>query len=402
MDDDPTPTEPELSLSMKILVLSPRQAWPADTGAKLREAHMVNGLGGWAEVEGQWFQAEGDKATGRMAGEAFPRPQRYTTGKILGSLLSGEALSIANYRDENFASALVKRLKQQRYDLIWMEALHMAAYLPELEQWGKGTRRIWNWHNIESELMRRYAERAPTVAHRWYAQETARRLERLESQILKSEDGHVVCSGREEVLLRAIAPKARLAVMPNGVDCAAFPPRKGDPGRDVLFVGSLDYGPNLEGLRFFVEQVWKSRPLPWPGARLRIVGSKPTAEVKGWGAVEGVEVLGRVDRVEPYYEQARLAIVPIFSGGGTRLKVLEAFAAGAPVLSTRLGVEGITANPGEHYVAAETAEQWREALEGWNDERGTQMAEKARHMVEAAYDWKRINADLRVWLEGAG
>lgn len=278
----------------------------------------------------------------------------------------------------------------------------MAAYEKELAEYGDGVLRIWDWHNIESELMERYAERAPTFAHRFYARETARRLKRLELSILIKPDGHLVCSDREAQRLRGWVGNARVAVVPNGVDCRAFAP---EPGRSrtggLIFVGSLDYHPNVEGLKFFTREVWPLLRQRRQSLRLRIVGSRPGAELRAMGDIDGVEVVGQVERVEPYYAEAEAALVPLFSGGGTRLKVLEAFAAGVPVVSTAMGMEGIAAQAGVHYLAAETAGEWVEAVlrvgEGIEE-----MSRRGKQLAEERYDWEVVGREMgslvRGWL----
>ena len=388
---------------MRILALSPRPANPPNTGAKLREYHLLRQLSKWADLSVLAFRTGPEPLVLEFAQvESFARPKGYTAGKVMRGLFGGKALSILNYRCEEMAERLREQLQSGSYDAVLLEALHMSAYEKELDTYGAGVMRIWDWHNIESELMERYAATAPTRWHAIYARETARRLKRLELRLLASEDGHLVCSEREAERLRQWEGKARVAVVPNGVDCGAFSARTGEEDRSgLLFVGSLDYHPNVEGLKFFTREVWPELHRRRPELKLRIVGSRPRAEVLAMGEIGGVEVVGPVDRVEPYYFRAEAALVPLFSGGGTRLKVLEAFAAGVPVVSTALGMEGIAARAGVHYIVAETGAEWVEALLRV----GVQAAElgrAARFLAEERYDWDVVGRDMgavvRAWL----
>ena len=388
---------------MRILALSPRPANPPNTGAKLREYHLLRQLSGWADLTVLAFRTGSEALVLEFAEvESFARPRGYTAGKVLRGLLGGQALSILNYRCEEMAGRLRERLQSGSYDAVLLEALHMSAYEKELNQYGAGVMRIWDWHNIESELMERYADTAPTRWHGIYARETARRLKRLELRLLASKDGHLVCSEREAVCLREWEGKAKVAVVPNGVDCSAFAAHRDARQRGgLLFVGSLDYHPNVEGLKFFTREVWPDLHRQRPELKLRIVGSRPRAEVLAMGELGGVEVVGPVERVEPYYLEAEAALVPLFSGGGTRLKVLEAFAAGVPVVSTALGMEGIAARAGEHYLAAQTGADWVAALLRVG-EHAEGLRRAARQLAETRYDWevvgRAMESAMRGWL----
>lgn len=382
----------------KILALSPRPAHPPNTGAKLREFHLLRQLSRWAEVTLLALHPDGGPLELDFCTvECFARPRGYTPGKVLRGLFGGQALSILNYRSEPMAQRLAALLQGGEFDAVLLEALHMAAYRPELDRYAASLPRVWDWHNIESELMERYASSAPTPAHALYARMTAGRLRRLELEILRRQDIHLVCSGRERQQLLGWVPGASVAVIPNGVDCRAFAVPQPPPGAPFLFVGSLDYHANVEGLRFFTSRVWPELRLKLPQAQLSIVGSRPGTEVLAMGQIPGIEVVGPVPRVEPYYEQAQAAIVPLFTGGGTRLKILEAFAARVPVVSTALGMEGIEATPGKHFLLAESPAQWVDALAAVAAQ-GGELATQGRELAERVYDWDVAGQALRAVL----
>jgi len=162
---------------MRILILSPRPVNPPNTGAKLREYHLLRQMSRWADLTVLAFHtAEPHLDLDFAKLQSVARPKGYTAAKILKGLAGGQALSILNYRSEEMAASLREHLQTGNYDAVLLEALHMAAYSKELDAYGRGLLRVWDWHNIESELMERYAERAPTLLHRVYARETARRL----------------------------------------------------------------------------------------------------------------------------------------------------------------------------------------------------------------------------------
>lgn len=383
---------------MRILIFSPRPCDPPDTGAKLREYHLARNLAENNRVDLLAFQ------TGEPCRPVFfdrvvtvPRPKRYTPFKILAGLLSGEPVSLLNYRSGEMIAALQEMLRGEAYDVILLESIHMAAYRRQLGQLAKGALLVWDWHNIESELMERYAVRTKSLPHKLYALETARRLRRLEDELCRG-DGHIVCSKREQEIVQNRYRQARIEVIANGVNLEQFGNLEILPeGRHrVLFVGSMDYHPNVEGVKYIARQVWPEVSRRNPGQVFTIVGSNPVSEVRELGELAGVEVTGRVETVESYYREASVVVVPLFEGGGTRLKVVEALAAGVPVVSTAVGVEGIAIEEGRHYVLAETESQWVEAISALmsNPLRWRDLANHGREVVGNEYDWKAIGSKL--------
>src|SRR5262249_18577619 len=149
---------------------------------------------------------------------------------------------------------------------------------------------------------------------------------------------------RERAQLSAIEPRARIAVVENGVDTERFASAQSStPGvcRDFIFVGNMDYYPNIEAAVSFATNIWPQLRSRIRDTRLAIVGANPTTAVHTLSRIPGVTVTGTVPDVRPYYGNALAAIVPLRTGGGTRLKILEAMAASVPVVSTPMGAEGL-------------------------------------------------------------
>src|ERR1700689_424934 len=192
--------------NLRVLFLSPRQSWPAVSGAKLRDYHFAKALGGRSQLTYAYFsEREGERPSvdqfpfcERLA--AIPAPRMYTPGKILRGIFGRWPLPVVNYTSPEMEEAVREIAGGTSFDLVHLDSIHMAAYVPLLD----GTRVVYNWHNIESELMLRYADNAPSVARRIYGTLTARRLAALEKELLGSAFGHVVCSQREKDQLLAV------------------------------------------------------------------------------------------------------------------------------------------------------------------------------------------------------
>ena len=386
---------------MRILFVSPRQCCPPRNGASLREYHLARALGRRAELTHVFFSRAGARTPG-LADMPFcrkivpvPAPRRYTPSKIVRGLLGRQPLSVVNYTSEAMKAALAAVVAAEPFDLVHVDSIHMAAYEPILRRGGAPI--VYDWHNIESEVMRRYCANAPSPAHQLYASLTAGRLRALEKQILRSAAGHVVCSERERETLLGMAPEARIATIENGADLRSF--QETQPAaerRRILFVGWMAYHANVKAAVDFTRAVWPGIRERFPEWRLTLAGLDPAPAVLALRSEANVEVTGTVEDIRPYYGESIAAIVPVRTGGGTRLKILEAMAAGVPVVSTPLGAEGLAVSPGTDILIAEKDEDWLPQLSAlstqgdlWN-----RLAEAGRRLVAVRYDWETLGQSL--------
>jgi glycosyltransferase involved in cell wall biosynthesis len=254
--------------------------------------------------------------------------------------------------------------------------------------------------NVSFAYYRSRADAAGGV-RRWPHEIEARRFLRHDRSVLPRYARLVACSERDRQLVEPVF-EGSVDVVPNGVDTtalAAQPSSDGSP--TLLFTGTMNYPPNEEGARWLAGRVWPEVRARRPDARLLIVGRGPSASLRALDGREGIEVTGPVPDMTDYFRAATVVVVPIRSGGGTRLKVLEAFAAQRPVVSTGVGIEGIEAEAGVHALVEDAPEAFAaaalELIEA--PERRAALAAQARALVERRYDWRelgdRFEASLR-------
>ncbi len=387
---------------MRILFLSPRQSLPARSGAKLREYHFLRALAQSAEISYLYFIDPGSSPL-TVSDLPFcrevigvPKPSAYGAVKTAMGILGSWPLPILNYTSPEMSAAVSRAMDAGDFDIVHLDSIHMIRY-------AQGPRVIYNWHNIESEAMHRYSATTTSLARRWYAAQTARKLERLESNILHTAFGHIVCSTRESDKLRQIAPGARIEVVENGVDTRYFaeqvPPAPTGTRRQIVFVGAMDYFPNSEAAVFFANNVWPPMKRALGVMELTVVGANPGPQVRALGKHWGVNVTGMVPDVRPWYRGALAAVVPLRTGAGTRLKILEAMAAGVPVISTPLGAEGLQVTDGENIliVNPDDTAGWIERV--LNVAESPELSEKlvaaGLHLVQTRYDWEILGSKLR-------
>ncbi|MEI9811564.1 MAG: glycosyltransferase family 4 protein [Acidobacteriota bacterium] len=387
---------------MRVLFLSPRQAWPTNSGAKLREFHLARCLAQQAEITLLAFAAEPDllRESLPFCREviAVPPPQRYTPVKLLRGLAGPHPLTVLNYSTAPMRDALSTLLERTPFDAVQIEGTPMEAYAPILLRRARPPVLIYDWHNIESELMLRYAEQSSSAVRRFYANRTAHLLAQTERRMLaRPAAAHLVCSGREQTLLQSLAPRASVHLVPNGVDTQAFASLTPAAQRNrLLFVGTMDYHANIDAAVAFARDVWPQLHAALPNLRFTLAGANPAPAVRELASQPGIEVTGTVPSLLPYYAEAVASLVPLKTGGGTRLKILESFAAGVPVVSTAVGAEGLDAIPDQHFLLAESPADWTAAVHRIVSQPGVAagMAQRAQAFARESYDWSVVGQKL--------
>jgi len=297
----------------------------------------------------------------------------------------------SHYR--NALSRLIRTLiKRESFDVVHLDHLDAAVYLQDCLL---KTAVYLDEHNYETNLLEATSNKTSKLLLRWYLVSQLRKLGRFERQILRTVHAIGVVSANDAEMIAAVAPKTALEVIPNGVDLAFFDiPRQPVPYR-VVTVGSLDWLPNIEGIMWFLDNVWPVVRTARPEATLHIVGRNPP-RVLLQRSCQHVTVAGSVPDVRDYVTGASAFVVPLFAGGGTRLKVLEAMAMRVPIVSTSIGVEGIDCIYGKHVLVADDAKDFASKLLELldNPALGAQLATTGRSLVEQHYGWDAIGERL--------
>jgi len=312
---------------------------------------------------------------------------------------------VLNYSKARLASRLAEILLNGRFDTVQIEGVLLSSYLPVIQSTPNRPAILVDWHNTDSEVMWQFSRNTSSWAKRMVARRTAFLLERVETQLLERFGAHTVASESERKKVLARCAAATVHVIPNGVDVRHFSPagngtrplRTGPSGtgHDLLFVGSMDYHANIDAVTWFSRNVWPEIARTHPDMRFTIVGRNPAPEVCSLSS-DRVRVTGTVDDVRPYYASAVAVIAPIRSGSGTRLKILEAMAAGVPVVSTRLGAEGISVEDDVHLLLADSGQEIVAAIRRIisSSETRLRLVRAARGLIATRYDWSTIGEKL--------
>ncbi len=391
----------------RLLVLLPDVPYPLDAGAKIRNHGLLELLAADHEVDALAFGepecgAELAKLARRCA--VAPLPARRSAMTRAADLARTGLPDVAHRRlSRAFRDKLRYFLLDGAYDAIQAEGIEMAGYL----WFVPAAQRIYDAHNAEFLLQRRIARAAPSVGGRLYSRVQWRRLERFERAVVSSSRLTLAVSHHDANQLRALSSSAaNVRVVRNGINASAYPfaaPRADEPP-NLLFLGKLDFRPNAEALRWFIDDVLPALHRALVQVRLFAVGAAPPAWLVSAGQHDDrVAVTGYVEDERPYLDRCAVLILPLHTGGGSRLKALIALAGGVPIVSTRVGMEGLEAEPGRHYLAAESPAEWVGSLQRLLSDAPlrARLAHAGRQLVEHKYDWSAIRAEVRAayqWL----
>ncbi len=397
-----------------VVIVDEELPYPATSGKRIRTLNLTlrlarqhrltyvchrNADANEAQAAAAYFREQGitplvvDRTVPPKRGPGF-------YGRLAANLFSPLPYSVASHTSPALVEALREVERRETVDLWQCEWTPYAQAL----RWPTKAPRLVMAHNVESVIWQRYRDTERNPLRRWYIAEQHRKFARFEREALGEMEQVVAVSSVDAGRLRDEFGLRRVEVVENGVDTGWFRPRSvpRDPTR-LLFLGSLDWRPNLDGLARFLTDVL-------PGLRLRqldlevdIVGRNPPDWLRQAAvSTPGVSLYPDVPDVRPFLARAALLVVPLRIGGGSRLKILEALACRTPVISTRIGAEGLELTPGEHFEQVEEIDDLGPSVARLlrAPERAMQQAEAGLQRVRQRYDWDHLAEQLAgVWRE---
>jgi glycosyltransferase involved in cell wall biosynthesis len=327
--------------------------------------------------------------------EAFSMPQERSAWRRawdhLRSVGLNRAYTVFTFESRAFANRLAHLLRTRRFDVIHVDSLQLSRYLPLL----RGAPVVCGHHNVESVLLRRRALIERTPWRRAYVRHQARLMAREERRWCARFDLNTVVSEADRIALDRIVPGATCAVVPNGVDVEAFTPGRGrDEG--IVFVGESTWFPNRDALQYFCDEILPKIRAAGGVTPVRWVGRAPDTLRREYRDRYAVELTGYVADVRPYMRDAACYVVPLRVGGGTRLKILDAWAMGKAVVSTSVGCEGLAAEDGRNILVRDDPASFAQAVCAvlGDDALRLRLGLEGRRTVERLYSWERIGDSL--------
>ena len=389
----------------RLLFLCQTMPFPPDGGVWIRTYHVMRLLAETFDITALCFEraATSGATPGLTQGlapfasvEVFPIPQRHSRTRFLYDHLRSAALGRVYthyvYDSRAFQRRLAELLEILPFDLVHVDSLDLARYLPACGD----VPVVCVHHDIESKLLHRRASVDRSVWRSAYFRYQSRRMAEVERRWCPRIAMNVTCSERDRDRVAELAPGARITVVPNGVDTGEFRPDS-TPGAGIAFVGGTNTFPNRDALEFFASGV-----LPHLGASagpmpITWIGRASPEQRRDYAAQYGIELTGYVEDVRPLLRDAACHIVPLRVGGGTRLKILNSWAMGKPVVSTSIGCEGLAAVDGENILIRDDPKDFARAIAAVLDdgELRRRLGEGGRATAERLYSWDAIGRAMR-------
>jgi glycosyltransferase involved in cell wall biosynthesis len=384
-----------VSARPKLLFVSPRFLFPLDEGGKIRTAGVLRAMKGGAFEIVLASPASSDPAafTSHLESvcDRFVHWPEYRPG-FWGRTLAFCGKYPISAASEHSAEGrrIVATEMDHNADLVVIDYPHAALLAPERP----GLPAVVFTHNVEAEILERHATLTTGIKRLIWRRE-ATKMKRLEQIALRRCNRAVAVSPRDARMLKGRYGLGAIDVIDTGVDLEFYgfdaPERA---GRTVVFCGAMDSRSNIDGISFLMDEVWPLLVAIEPEASMLVVGRNPPASLVTKAASRGLawHFTGFVDDVRPHILAGDVAVIPLRVGSGTRLKAFESMALGRPIVSTKVGVEGLSVEPAEHYLVAESAPEFAAAISSLLHSMAERrrIALNARKLLEQHFSWSRI------------
>jgi glycosyltransferase involved in cell wall biosynthesis len=389
-------------MSLRILWVKAGKLLPVDTGGKIRSFNLLKHLAARNQTTLlSYYDGPRDSDYEKRIVAELPGAVAINTGK--GDSTTAQAvnylqhlLSTAPYAVTKFTSPVVQDLLSEwdsegRFDVAVCDFLSASLNFPRAPQ----TPAVLFQHNVESALWQRQAKHEASLVKRLVFKLEAIKMTRYERSTVRKFQRVIAVSDHDRDQMSEMTDRERISVVPTGVDLKEYSAVAAETGfradnQNVLFLGSMDWEANVDGVDYFCRGIWPRVQAVFPNAKFYVVGRNPHPRVARW-ASDSVEITGRVDSVLPYLAQAAVFVVPLRIGGGTRLKIYEAMAAGKAVVSTTVGAEGLDFHHGHDILLADNEEAFATAvIDLLRDVELRRRLGEAAGRLAAQYDWAII------------
>jgi len=386
---------------MRILWIKTELLHPIDKGGRIRSYQVLRALARQHQITflclSDDLVASDARARAREYAQdvvvvPFQPPAKMSLGflaTLVVNLFSPLPYAIARYRSAGLR-AQIHRLAATA-DLIVCDFLTPSLNVPD----GLPAPAVLFEHNVEAMIWQRHASVPQHPLRRAYMRLQWRRMLQHEARECRRFAHVIAVSANDADVIRREYAAASVGCVPTGVDLEYFTPARTRPrnSRELVFVGSLDWMPNDDGIRWFAAEVFPRVQQRIDDVRLVVVGRSPPPRLRRLASRNrAIEVTGTVDDVRPYLGRAALSVVPLRVGGGTRLKIYEAMAMGVPVVATTIGAEGLPLRNGEQILIADTPDEQATAICALlgNPARAAKLAAEARRHVQEHCSWEVV------------
>jgi polysaccharide biosynthesis protein PslH len=386
---------------LKVLLITHRVPFPQNGGYQIVVCNTAKGLVRLGH-EVTLMSLNGKKSFGKTSVDKELRGKinykvhdidiSISVWDMLVNLFSKTSFNIDRYYDPAFEAALLKEIKSNEYDVIQFEGLMVSLYLPAIQR-ATDARLIYRAHNIENMVWARLAQQKTDPFKRYYLQMHARRIKNYELQQLNKFDAITLFTQQDKAMIEGYGVNVPVEVMPVGIDLQNYQPDvTAIEFPSLFFLGSLDWLPNREGMEWFLDNFKIELTEGDLNVKLYVAGSDIPESFDDYEVMNKIFIQGEVDDALEFVNSKSIMIVPLLSGGGMRVKIVEGMAMEKCIISTSLGVEGINFTNGENILIANTRDEFYQAIKRCiKDEKYCHaIGANARKLVEEQHDNNRV------------
>jgi glycosyltransferase involved in cell wall biosynthesis len=311
------------------------------------------------------------------------------------ALITDDSYNVSRFFTPDFDRLLIKTLRKQKFDIIHLESLFMTPYISTIRKYSKG-KIVLRSHNLEHMIWQQLASGTRNFPKKTYLKILSRQLKKYETSVMNSVDGIAAITREDVKKYLSFKCNKPLVSIPFGIDIDKYPDSSEVKSPVEFFhLGAMDWEPNVEGMKWFLEKVWPLVLKNEPTAILHLAGRNMPEWVLN-GTYTNVRVQGEVDDAIAFMRNKAVMIVPLLTAGGIRVKILEAMALGKCVISTSIGANGISYLHNENILVADTAAEFAKAmLQMYKSHEQVQyIGKNARTLSENMYDNKLLTRDL--------
>jgi glycosyltransferase involved in cell wall biosynthesis len=390
---------------LRILILTHRRPFPQNGGYPIVVGNTIKGLVSLGHnvslisinVKKHSFKpTEPDELLDQIKYIEYDIDTRLTMMEAFSNLFTKNPYNIDKYYNAGFERLLVQDIKENYYDIIQFEGLFVAPYLSAIRKITKA-KLIYRAHNIEHQVWQKLAQQKSDPIKRWYLSLVARRVKTYELELLDKFDGIIVFTGQDKNTMLSYGTEIPIRVLPIGIDLSRYKPNAHKTEfPSVFFLGSLDWLPNREGIEWFIDNFHKDLTDGTLKVKFYVAGHNIPESFDDYEVPGKVFIQGEVDNALEFVNSKSIMIVPLLSGGGMRVKIVEGMAMQKCIISTSLGAEGINYTDGTNIIIANNTDEFYSAiLKCIGDEHySREIGRHARKLVEKQHDLNTITANL--------
>lgn len=383
---------------MKILIIANKFPYPAKDGGSIATLNLAIGL---VEAGHQIDMLAMNTSKHYFDVNQLPESlkeklhfdESYVDTTIrLPALLKNFFFSKKPYNAVRFLSAafqnkLIEKLKKEDYDLVQLEGLYVLPYIPTIKKYSS-SKIAYRAHNVEHEIWERVLANEANFIKKFYTKILVKRLKKFEKKLLNTYDFLLAITARDLKQLEKLGNHRDALVVPTGIDAQKYPNKENINFKKIFFIGALDWIPNQEGLIWFLEKCWNQLKLKDDQLHLKIAGRNAPEHFVNSLRKFDVEYVGEVEDAQSFMNENAVMIVPLLSGSGMRIKIIEGMALGKVIVSTSIGAEGIAASHKENILLADTMEAFLQNIREISIDKklAQQISASARAFVLKHYD----------------